>query len=100
VLVEQTLVIGVLLHDRQQTLHTLGGSGLARGALLQVTFAPQAAEEQIRALLASVDARIVDGPGALGVYTLSVPPERADAAMRALQAAQGVVASVAAAQPR
>ncbi|HXV08338.1 MAG TPA: zf-HC2 domain-containing protein [Burkholderiales bacterium] len=100
VLVAQTLVIGVLLHDRQQTLHTLGGSGVARGALLQVTFAPQATEEQIRTLLASVDARIVDGPGALGVYTLSVAPERADATVRALQAAQDLVASVALSPPR
>lgn len=100
VLVAQTLVIGVLLHDRQQTLHTLGGPGVAQGTLLQVTFTPQATEAQIRLLLASVEARIVDGPGALGVYTVSVPPEHADVAMRGLQAAQDVVASVAPAQPR
>jgi len=100
VLVAQTLVIGVLLHDRQQTLHTLGGPGLAQGTMLQVTFAPQATEAQIRSLLASVEARIVDGPGALGVYTVSVLPERADAAMRDLQAAADVVASVAPAPPR
>ena len=100
VLVAQAVVIGVLLHDRQQTLHTLGGPPLAQGTLLQVTFVPDATEMQIRTLLARVDARIVDGPGALGVYTVSVAPERADAAMRELQSARDVVASAAPAQPR
>jgi anti-sigma factor RsiW len=100
VLVAQAVVIGVLLHERQQTLHTLGGPPVAQGTLLQITFVPEAPEKQIRALLARVEARIVDGPGALGVYTVSVVPERAEAALRELQAAQNVVASVAPAQPR
>lgn len=100
VLVAQAVVIGVLLHDRQQTLHPLGGAPLARGTLLQVTFVPDATEMQIRTLLARVDARIVEGPGALGVYTVSVPPEQADAALRELESARAVVASAARAPSR
>jgi len=93
-LVAQTLTIGVLLRDRDTVLETLGGPAAATGTLLQVTFVPQATEAQIRALLAEVGARIVDGPGALGVYTVSVPAAGADQAQRALTAAREVVASV------
>ena len=81
-------------------MHPLGGAPLARGTLLQVTFVPDATEMQIRTLLARVDARIVEGPGALGVYTVSVPPEQADAALRELESARAVVASAARAPSR
>jgi anti-sigma factor RsiW len=93
-LVAQAITIGVLLQDRAAVLQTLGGSTADGGALLQVTFAPQATEAQIRALLAAAGARIVDGPGALGVYTLSVAPGEVDEAQRKLEQTQDIVASV------
>ncbi len=40
------------------------------GAVLQIRFNPAATEAQIRELLQSVNARLVDGPGAIGVYRL------------------------------
>ncbi|MEH6633030.1 MAG: hypothetical protein V7776_19605 [Halopseudomonas aestusnigri] len=43
-----------------------------RGPIISITFVPEAQEENIRELLLAVDARIVDGPSALGVYKLSV----------------------------
>jgi anti-sigma factor RsiW len=94
-LVAQTVTIGVLMQERESVLETLGAPASTDAALLQVTFAPQATEAQIRALLAAVGARIVDGPGALGVYTLSVASGDADKAQRELERAHGVVASVA-----
>jgi anti-sigma factor RsiW len=94
-LVAQTVTIGVLLKDREAVLETLAGPAAASGTLLQVTFAPHATQAQISALLAAVEARIVDGPGALGVYTLSVAPAGADTAIRELEKAKETVASVA-----
>lgn len=40
-------------------------------AEVQITFVPQASEQNIRALLQQVGAEIVGGPGKLGVYHLS-----------------------------
>lgn len=55
-----------------------GGSVIqASGQVISVTFVPEAREENIRNLLLAVDARIVDGPSALGVYKLSVPKDAA-----------------------
>ncbi|MTI08988.1 anti-sigma factor [Curvivirga aplysinae] len=43
-----------------------------KGTVLSVTFNPAAREESIRDLLLTVDAQIVDGPSALGVYQIAV----------------------------
>jgi len=45
---------------------------------LQVSFAPDAKEQQIRELLRRVDARIVDGPSAAGLYRLELDPAPTD----------------------
>lgn len=45
--------------------------GAAAGALAQVTFAAEAKEAEIRALLLRLDARMADGPSALGVYRVA-----------------------------
>jgi len=94
VLVVQGVVIGVMLHERSQTLQPLSGPPAARGTLLQVTFVPTATEAQIRGAVIAAGAEIVAGPGALGIYTLSVAPERLGAATHALEEASGIVASV------
>jgi anti-sigma factor RsiW len=58
------------------------------GATLQVAFVPDAPEAAIRELLRGLDARISDGPSAIGLWQLSFPtPEARDAAMETLAAA-------------
>ncbi|MCP3984961.1 MAG: hypothetical protein GY723_11265 [bacterium] len=54
---------------------------------LQVTFTADATEGELRELLQSVDARIVDGPSAAGVYHLQLDPSPEDEAawMRVLE---------------
>jgi anti-sigma factor RsiW len=39
-----------------------------KGVVLQVSFAPDASEAQIRKVLQSVEGSIIDGPGAIGIY--------------------------------
>lgn len=62
-------------------------------AVLQVTFAPEATEQQIREVLQQAGASIVDGPTALGVYNLRlVDAERSvEEALATLRAHSGVV---------
>jgi anti-sigma factor RsiW len=93
-LVAQAGVIGFLLHDRDASLAPLAGPPAAAGDLLQVTFRPDATERDIRALLGSVQAELVGGPGALGVYTVRVPAGRAEAAAAALRGRADLVDSV------
>ncbi|WP_343563904.1 hypothetical protein [Kiloniella sp. b19] len=56
-----------------QTASRTGGALTAQGVLLQIAFQPTAEEEQIRTLLLSVEGQIVDGPTALGFYTVAIP---------------------------
>jgi len=93
-LLAQAAVIGYLVHERDAALTPLSGQPPAAGDLLQVAFRPDATERDIRGLLASVDAELVGGPGALGVYTIRVPAGRADAAAAALRGRTDVVESV------
>lgn len=51
---------------------------------IQVVFAPDAQQKQVRDLLDQVHAQITDGPGASGEYTLTLPSNEANAALNAL----------------
>ena len=51
IVIAQTLIIGVLVKDREEVLKPLGVSGVGKGTLLQVQFQPSATEAQIRELL-------------------------------------------------
>lgn len=68
--------------------------------VVQVRFAPEATEREMRAALQAVGGTIVDGPGALGVYRVrfdALNPEdneRIRAAIEALRAAAPAVAHV------
>lgn len=57
------------------------GFGLATeatdGSLLRVAFAPEAPEAAIRALLLEAGARVIDGPSAIGLWTLSFTTDEA-----------------------
>jgi len=71
-----------------------GGSGQVEGAALTVAFNPAASEGAIRALLLQLDLVIVDGPSALGLYTVVAPDDAArEQALTALQAAPALVDS-------
>lgn len=93
VLIAQTAVIGVLIHE-EQNLRPLTGTTASSGAQLQVQFLPQASEEQIRKLLNEVHAQIVSGPGALGIYTVRVAEGDGEAALQRMRRETGVVESV------
>jgi len=77
-----TLVIvvqGIILYNLSQQHEpiTTLSAPVEEGLFLQVRFAPDATEEQIREVLQSVEGSIIDGPGALGIYrvSLDLPPE-------------------------
>jgi anti-sigma factor RsiW len=57
----------------------------APGALLRVVFSDQITEREWRELLLAVGGRIVQGPSALGVYTVAVAPAGAAEALARLQ---------------
>jgi len=74
------------------------------GATLQVRFAPDASETAIRELLQEIHGTIVDGPGALGVYHLTIEgaedhPELAAQALAALRAHSDIVLQAEQEQP-
>ena len=101
----QTGVIGVLLRTtpvvtppsvspsthtptQVQDLTPLSGTGgnvPQHAALLQITFMPNIKETDMRRALSEVGAQIVAGPSALGVYTIAVPLNEVDAALKHLQ---------------
>jgi anti-sigma factor RsiW len=85
----QAGTIGALMRSPQEAeFRTAAGETeiAARPALL-VMFAPDAPAAEITALLETIEARIVDGPRAGGVYGLAVAPEAdPEAALAALQA--------------
>jgi hypothetical protein len=77
------------VHPRPATYRTLGNAAAPAGNLL-VVFDPTISEAQLRRLLDSIGARIVDGPTDAGSYVLSVPASRTDSVRDALRAAPGV----------
>lgn len=90
-LVAQTVLIGTLV--QQDGTYTAAGGGpqvgqTAEGVLLHVTVRPATTELQLREALRRFNARIVNGPSALGIYTLRVAPAPGGVASTAAQAAQ------------
>ena len=63
--------------SRSQSLALISAESEAQMAgeyrLYRVVFKPEAEEKSMRKLLLAVDARIYDGPSAMGVYTLIIP---------------------------
>lgn len=53
---------------------------------IQIIFAPDAQQRQVGALLEQVHAQVSAGPGSGGAYTLSLPADEMDAALRTLRA--------------
>ena len=61
---------------------------------LTVTFAPEARLSEVAALLQAQDLVIVDGPGALGLYRLELPPGADASAVAEALVQAAIVASV------
>jgi anti-sigma factor RsiW len=72
---------------------TLGTSAAhaARGGTLAVIFAPEATESELRRIVQSAGARVVDGPTESNAYVLEVPAGHRDAVLAGLRAEPAVV---------
>jgi len=87
---------GVMVGMNSGVIPTGNEVGVAgkSAAVLQVTFAPDATEQQIRDVLQAAGARIADGPTALGIYNLRLVDAEitsVDEALAALRARGDVV---------
>lgn len=89
--VAQTAYIG---YDKGTDFELAGGPAVSAEYTIRVAFAEDAAEADIRALLLDLGLVIVDGPSAIGLYTLAAPDDAARAeAVTALQARDAIVES-------
>ncbi len=99
VLLAQAVVIGGLaLRERREAYRVLGGPSAcqAPAACLQVVFTETATEAAIRQALLKARVQIVEGPSALGRYTLALngggaAPEAVERALAALREDGAVV---------
>lgn len=64
---------GIILNTEQETaIYTPLGQQQVYPVVVQIEFRPEATEERIRSLLNVVDGRLIDGPGVVGVYRVSL----------------------------
>lgn len=68
-------------------------STVPAGQIVEITFVPTAREENIRALLLSIDATIIEGPSALGLYKLSIAKD-IDGAVLKLKSRKNLIETV------
>ena len=64
------------------------GQALIAESLIHVVFAEDITEREMRALLGRVEGSIVEGPSAMGVYTVEIParaPDRVAATVEVLR---------------
>ena len=75
---------------RQQVLPPITRDVIAPAGsvLLNISFLPDSSEQAIRSQLTTAHATIIAGPTALGIYTLSVPADKATIALQTLQHAE------------
>jgi len=84
IVIQSTLL--VKMERPEGTITPLSGKPAAE-VVLQVRFNPQAIESEIRKVLLEVDGEIVSGPGALGIYRITlknVDADQQDAILRAV----------------
>lgn len=65
--------------------------GPAAGVVLQVRFRDDIALSTLRASLRAVDAEVIGGPSALGIWRIRVPSEAEERSLRALAADPAVL---------
>jgi hypothetical protein len=76
---------------QEQTYRALGTPGVDSGGQVIVLFKPDTTEQQMRVILSSRGARLVDGPTAAGAYVLRIDGGSAADAIRALRQSSQVV---------
>jgi anti-sigma factor RsiW len=93
VIVAETAALTATMVQRNEVMTPAGDTSPRRHAfIVQITFKPEAREQDIRALLLEVRGTFADGPSALGVYKLSFRTrEEARAAEAALVARPDIV---------
>jgi anti-sigma factor RsiW len=87
------LVMGVAVWrtDEPARYHALGAAPASAAANVVVVFGPETPERELRAIIRSNDARLVDGPTVADAYLLHVPPAGRAAALTRLRARKQVV---------
>lgn len=85
---------GVILTARPYTTLSDQPGGGGPAAEFQVIFAPQATTSQMRSVLTTFNARIVDGPTSAGVYRVAIPLKPSgptpDEILRRLRGSRGI----------
>lgn len=81
--------------DRYAPLGQAENGAPVEGVLLQVRPSAEASLGDWQALLMRINAEVVSGPGAAGIYRVVVPREQADDALAKLKQAHGLVDSAA-----
>ena len=76
VIVIQSVLL-VKMERPEVAITSLSGKPAAE-VVLQVRFNPRATESEIRKVLTAVDGEIVSGPGALGIYRITLKDVAAD----------------------
>ena len=91
----QTFVFAPNWSGDNADLTAAGGGAISvpHGVLYSVTFSPNAKEEDMRALLLSAGARIIDGPSAIGVYRLAAPG-KSDEILKKFQSRHNLIESI------
>lgn len=67
-----------------------GAPSLEGMSVLTITFKDSASLLEVRTLIDSVQGRVIDGPGALGVWLVAVPKDKLNASLKRLGAAKAV----------
>jgi hypothetical protein len=95
VVIESALLVAGAFGDRERRYVPAGEAPSSLQPTIAVALVASAREEQLRALLVSLNARIVDGPSALGFYTLRFATEaERRAALAAIRDRPDLVESV------
>ena len=81
--------LGMMMNKPQPDIQVLSSSAtgvnLEHHWQLQIAFTPEATAADIQQLLSDIDARIIDGPSAIGLYRIAVPESSRFADQQALQ---------------
>lgn len=92
----QGLVVPAITATEQPAGYNLAAGEGAEPYTLRVSFQADVSEADMRALLSEVDARIVDGPSAIGLYTLGFTDQDSKAAAaREFELQSSIIAEVA-----
>jgi anti-sigma factor RsiW len=97
IVIQAVLLNSLWSPDQTEGLQPLSGTVAARG-FMQIRFQPDATALQISKLLQEIDAVVVDGPSAAGLYRIGLLDDSTanrNRAMQKLQSTKGVIEHVA-----